>query len=1049
MKGINYSIVLLFVCLPFTFFGQEHISMKKTARQNLIKAPASKQEMLGRAKMDKHDPQHFINLKKMADINNQKSTSVLFDAKNVKNKSELCTDNLYQYGCSYGIDGLVYWNLANVNIPDIECTVENVWYHDYSDTVVHELAREYEYVLTVQTGYLLTYIDVWIDFNDDYELTNDELVVDDGYCYWLFLDYQFEIVLPSDAPIGEHLMRVRTNFNEPVTDPCATYNYGNCCDFSVNVTEAISTDVGVVSIDLPGVVEPGMVTPAATVKNFGTEAQSFDITFSVDNGYSSTISSTLIAPGETAQFEFDPWNASLGIWQIDVCTELAGDEIPENDCLTDDILVSDAKPAYGFMAVDPNGSTGVPLGPITFDLNDPETFYSLLDNPAPNFLSSACWFPGGIIYASLYLGGIYELDPVTGHITYLMPSPSLTGITYDGQKMYGLASDGAGNTLYEIDINDKELIEIGDVPTTGNILISIDFNAEGEMFGYDIADDTFYAIDKATGESTAIGPMGQDFAYAQDMSFDRDEGICYLAAYTVNNGGTLFTVDITTGIASFVADLDGNAEVTAFAIPYVASLPENDLAVQSVVSPITGTELTNQDTVVVRISNAGQNAQSNFEVSYSVNNGPAVTEIFSGTLDPNQNVFYAFETTVDLSAPDSTYIITVCVNLPGDENPGNDCAESSITHLLSILPPPQNLTGEEIDNDVYLSWNLPFYGNSYQIFNDDFEGYENGAHVAQNSSVWTTWTMQPGSVEDATISQDFASSPNQSMKMEQSNDMVYPTGNINMGKYEFTNKLYFPEGSSGGYVLLQHFEPNNYVWGSQVNFQANGSAIIDAGVQAAATFTYNFDEWMDVKSFINLDDDLAEFWVNDELIHSWQWSTGPFGTGDLNQLGAIDFYQPADVNFYVDDFTHDHLTGSVSGYSIYRDGEFIDFTSDTTYVDEGLVPGSYEYCVYAMYNEGSSEPACVTVDVTTDIAENVANGLYIYPVPTDDYLAVRSSFEIRDLYVYSIDGKIVEKINGINSNKLTLNLSSYKQGVYFIKVQTENDRVLIQKVIKK
>ena len=1048
MKEMHYSIVLLFVFLPFAFFGQEHINLEKFIKQNLIKTPASKQEMLGQVQINESYLQDFFRFKESACLYYNSYPQSSLTAEVYENKSELCTDNLYLYGCN-SIDGLTYWDLANVNIPVIECIGDSVWYHDYSDTVVHELAREYEYLLTVQSGYLLTYFNVWIDFNDDYILTENELVVDNGYCDWWFEDYQFDIVLPSNAPLGEHLMRVRTNFNAAVIDPCASYFYGNCCDFAVNIVEAITADVGVVSIDMPGFIEPGPVIPKASVKNFGTVAQSFDITFTFTDGYSSTISSTLLPPGETAQLEFDPWNIGLGNWQIEVCTELTGDEIPGNDCLINSILVSDAKPAYGYMAVDPNGITGIPVGPIKFDLNDPETFYSLLDNPAPNFLSSACWYPGGIVYASLYLGGIYELDPVTGHLSYLMPSPSLTGLTYDGQKMYALASDGTGNTLYEINLKDKELIVIGNVPTTGNIMISIDCNANGDMFGYDIGDDTFYSIDKTTGATTAIGPLGYDFAFAQDMSFDRDAGICYLAGYTANIGGALFTVDITTGVATYVADLDGNAEVTAFAIPYVTSLLENDLSVQSIVSPITGPNLTNQDTVLVRIVNAGQNPQSNFEVSYSVNNGPAVTEIFSETLEPNQNVFYAFVTTVDLSASDSTYIVTACVNLPGDENPDNDCNGSSITHLLSILPPPKNLTGEEIDYDVYLSWNLPFYGNSYQIFNDDFEGYKNGAHVAQNSSVWTTWTMQPGSVEDATISQDYASSPNQSMKMEQSNDMVYPTGNIDIGKYEFTNKLYFPEGSSGGYILLQHFEPNNYVWGGQVIFLSSGSAEIDAGAQGAATFTFNFDEWMDVKSFINLDDDLAEFWFNDELIHTWQWSTGPFGTGDLNQLGAIDFYQPADVNFFVDDFTHDHLTGSVTGYSIYRNGEFIDITTDTTYIDEDLVPGLYEYCVYAVYNEGNSEPACVTVDVTTGVDKMEADGILVYPVPATDHIIIESDKVIEKISLYSIDGLTLESISSVNTKHIKVNLKSYKRGIYFIKVEAGANLSFVKKIIKK
>jgi len=45
--------------------------------------------------------------------------------------------------------------------------------------------------------------------------------------------YTFDFVVPADAPAGEFVMRARTNWQSPATDPCATYSYGNCCDFTV------------------------------------------------------------------------------------------------------------------------------------------------------------------------------------------------------------------------------------------------------------------------------------------------------------------------------------------------------------------------------------------------------------------------------------------------------------------------------------------------------------------------------------------------------------------------------------------------------------------------------------------------------------------------------------------------------------------------------------------------------------------------------------------------------------------------------------------------
>ena len=151
--------------------------------------------------------------------------------KAVENKEpSLCIDNLYSTGCySYG-DGLLSWQLANINM-DIPCLNANDWYHDYRD-MVHEVEAGQTYVLTVTAGYTDTYFDVWIDFNNDLVLNNsDELILNDAVCATANTPYTFNITIPMDAPRGTHVMRFRTNWSSPVTDPCATYNYGNAADF--------------------------------------------------------------------------------------------------------------------------------------------------------------------------------------------------------------------------------------------------------------------------------------------------------------------------------------------------------------------------------------------------------------------------------------------------------------------------------------------------------------------------------------------------------------------------------------------------------------------------------------------------------------------------------------------------------------------------------------------------------------------------------------------------------------------------------------------------
>jgi len=158
------------------------------------------------------------------------------ESKYVKNIGPLCVDTLYSTGCSLG-DGLSFWYFANSIFNLLPCVGFPPWYHDYRGHMVYEVERGHTYVLTVKAGSENTYFDVWIDFNDDFVFSNaDELILNDGLCATAYTPYTFNITIPMDAPLGTHIIRYRTNYFLPVTDPCATYDFGNAADFMATVS---------------------------------------------------------------------------------------------------------------------------------------------------------------------------------------------------------------------------------------------------------------------------------------------------------------------------------------------------------------------------------------------------------------------------------------------------------------------------------------------------------------------------------------------------------------------------------------------------------------------------------------------------------------------------------------------------------------------------------------------------------------------------------------------------------------------------------------------
>lgn len=427
-----------------------------------------------------------------------------------------------------------------------------------------------------------------------------------------------------------------------------------------------AADVSVESVDMASFIAPGSVTPMATVKNNGTDTQTFDVTMTID-GYSSTMTVTGLPYGETEQVEFDSWNATVGGYTAEACTELAGDENPDNDCASMNITVQEMTIVYGYNAYDPSG--GLVEGPVSFDLGNPGVLNLLAPTTSGDFIAGACWVDGQW-YGSQYGGGLYTIDPNSGDMTFIGASADMSGLAYDGNTMYGVSV----TDLYEVDMATGESTLIGPMGNPSGLMIGVAAGQAGELYGYDIGDDILYSIDKGTGAATAVGDLGFDFNYAQDMSFDKEANTLYLAGYTTT--GSLYSVDHTTGAATFIGDFQGGAEVTGFAIPGAGITYTHNIGVQSIVAPESGYDLGMED-VVVNIKNYGEEAESGFDVYYTVDGAAMVTETYSGTIGAGETVEHTFGTQADLSAY-GVYALEACTDLATDEYPDNDCATKEV-----------------------------------------------------------------------------------------------------------------------------------------------------------------------------------------------------------------------------------------------------------------------------------------------------------------------------------------------------------------------------------
>ena len=242
--------------------------------------------------------------------------------------------------CTYG-DGFSDFAFAGIENYDSGCSPNG--YGDFTDMEA-TVEIGYTYTATFASRYSGQRVSMWIDFNQDDVFSDTERVLTDFIITQGNVLKNVDIVIPGSGMPGNTTMRIGAGWNtSSAADPCAALEYGEWEDYSVEVTgSTINLNAGVVSIDIDPIMPSGNIIPLATVKNFGAETASFPVTMTVEaTGYSSTIQVTDLGPNDEIQVVFDTWNAPLGAYDVEFCTELSGDEFVDNDCMTANISAID------------------------------------------------------------------------------------------------------------------------------------------------------------------------------------------------------------------------------------------------------------------------------------------------------------------------------------------------------------------------------------------------------------------------------------------------------------------------------------------------------------------------------------------------------------------------------------------------------------------------------------------------------------------------------------------------------------------------------------
>jgi hypothetical protein len=109
-----------------------------------------------------------------------------------------------------------------------------------------------------------------------------------------------------------------------------------------------------------------------------------------------------------------------------------------------------------------------------------------------------------------------------------------------------------------------------------------------------------------------------------------------------------------------------------------------DAAITELLTPQSGSGLSASELISIKVRNCGSQPISNIPVSYTLNNGPAVSGLISGPVESESEVNFTFVQPADFSSI-GNYELVIDAQLPGDEFAANDQKTFTISNYSSVV----------------------------------------------------------------------------------------------------------------------------------------------------------------------------------------------------------------------------------------------------------------------------------------------------------------------------------------------------------------------------
>ena len=193
---------------------------------------------------------------------------------------------------------------------------------------------------------------------------------------------------------------------------------------------------------------------------------------------------------------------------------------------------------------------------------------------------------------------------------------------------------------------------------------------------------------------------------------------------------------------------------------------------------------------------------------------------------------------------------------------------------------------------------------SAALFFEDFESFDAGEFLHDLAGGWKGW--DDSAAYGSPVSDAHAYSGSKSVEIIGAADLVHEY-NVAGGKWVFTAMQYIPSGATGTsyFILLNTYHSAGRDWSVQTTFNLASGAI---GFWHGGAATIIYDEWVQLKYVIDLDENTVDKYYNGEFYVTDTWDDNTHGT-----IEAIDLYGNNASSVFYDDIKIQSYLSTLTG----------------------------------------------------------------------------------------------------------------------------------------